>query len=372
MSEETVDPADVGTPNSRPPRVRPRHVMLFLRSGTNLTAVSSGPAGSGWTQLDLRLLPALADQLRNLGYNRASVRAFAMRPQDLRIWDQGVHHGSDGWAYGTVWGSDTKIDAQVQIKELHQAPVAIDPMAVFTAVAVARLQAQVEALTDLVEDVGADVKSILRFLHVEQDSQVRTAIGTIAEVHVGSQAAGRVSRHDWDRVAGLEQVLLSQHRALVSELSTDAETLQFGTLEQAKNAARIDCADLDRRLALDLLLLRAMAQWNEVMLAAKAQSGELRDGEAQQVTQRFTDHLEDTHAVINELSRTGGRIEPRPWWRALVTEGIVGRRKHEQLREAKALEVVEAVHKVAERYGAVPDPNVRLPAGSDTPILAST
>jgi hypothetical protein len=94
------------------------------------------------------------------------MRTFATHPDDLRLWDRGVHHGLDGWYYGTVWGFDNKIDAEVRIKALQQARAAADPMAMYTAVAVAQLQEQVEALTELVESIEEDLQGMILFLHI--------------------------------------------------------------------------------------------------------------------------------------------------------------------------------------------------------------
>lgn len=324
--------------------------VLLWRTGGSVTAVRPGPAKSGWTQVDLRLLPAVARQLFPTGETQASMRTFAMHPQDLRIWDQGVHHGSEGYSWATVWGADNKIDAQMRIKELQSIPAALDPLTLYTAVAVAQLQAQVEALTELVEGVAEDVKTIIRFLRIEQEADVLAAVGIIIDVQQGSRAAGRVTGHDWSRVATLEHVLLKQHGALLMELAHDADSLNFHSMEQAKAAAKIDPTSVDRRLGVVAHLLWALAQWYELLLASKSQSGELREGEAQEIYQRFVGHLEDTNTVVMKLCQAGGHIDLMPWWKALFTEGIVGRRKHEQQREAAAAARAEKVGAVARQY----------------------
>lgn len=116
----------------------------------------------------------------------------------------------------------------------------MDPAAVATAIAAAQTQADIQRLTALVEQVAFDVEAILQFLHLGQEAKILAATDTINQIYARYRDELRIESTDWERLAGLEQVLKTQHRQIIGELEKVAKDLKFRTVDQAKAAAHID------------------------------------------------------------------------------------------------------------------------------------
>ena len=161
--------------------------VLLVRTGKNeVTALSTTPPGNGWLPLAAGIAGKVQPHLSGLAGNsggHVTGRAFEMKAQDLAYWDSFRPLDSgEGYFYGTVVDSRSKFAKNVSFKEVSPsaggelAPPPLDPVAIATAVAVQQIQAQIERLTELLEEVDAKVDSIISFLQLEQQAELLASV----------------------------------------------------------------------------------------------------------------------------------------------------------------------------------------------------
>ena len=142
--------------------------VILIRTGTrNVTAVresSSVDGSDGWIHLATDIAEAVGPALSLIsgkpGSGNLSTRVFEMRRDDLQHWDAFKRIRSEGgYAYGSMLDTRGKFVKNVSFREVQPqaalSPPPIDPVAIATAAAIAQMQAQIEQLAALVEDVGA-------------------------------------------------------------------------------------------------------------------------------------------------------------------------------------------------------------------------
>ncbi|MGY1659656.1 hypothetical protein ACI78Q_00340 [Geodermatophilus sp. SYSU D00705] len=307
--------------------------VLLLRTGDNqLAAVTPGRPTKDWQPLAKAAFEAVATHLFDRDgapAQNASVRHFVMRPEDLRAWDTLQRRGQGGYSYGSLW-NDTGIHRNVQIKEVPPPASAsgalppFDPLAVATALAVAQMQADIRRLTALVEQMAQDVKAILQFLRLEQEAEVLAATETIDEVYARYRAEHGIGSTDWDRLAGLEHVLKKQHRQLISELHTVADTLGFTSVDQATAVEAIEAERVQNLIHLEWYLLRSLKKWGELMLARKADRRENSLSAAQEVRRLGEQYVDDAREALQRIKNADSVMAGRSAWaRLFSTDGIV-------------------------------------------------
>lgn len=308
----------------------PERVLLIRTSARHVAAISPGEAGKGWIPLLGTMLDAVAPHLSTADgapAQTARVRLFAMRPEDLKAWDTLRRHGSDGYCLGSLWGKKS-IVKNVQIKEVPLSAQGagvrppIDPVAIATAVAGAQIRAEVQQLADLVERVAFNVEAILDFLHLGQEADILAAIETIDQIYARYRDELGITSIDWDRLAGLEQVLKSQHRRIIGELDKVAEMLRFTEFAEAKAAAHIDTERVEKLIHLEWYLLCALNKWGEMVLAAKAGRGENSVAAAEEIRRLREDYLQDARAVLHKIKRADSDMAGRSLLKRLFTQGL--------------------------------------------------
>lgn len=308
-------------------------VLLLRTCPDEIIAVGNVPAGPGWLRLAGRAFATVAPLLgAELGDGRqTSVRTFQMRPEDEVAWDTLTQYWTGGYAYGSLAGADGKFARNVAIKEVHppsagqgvdsRAP--IDPSALVNALALAQVQASIERLSGLIEDVGRDVKDILTFLHLEQEADVLAAVEAIDGAYQSYESLARTSSVDWDVIASLGQVLKKQHRQIIGELDSIGATLRFGSIPQAQRARELDPQRVANLATLEYYLLRSLARWTELLLATKARRGELVGDEAMLARRSMEKYFSTARSTLEGIACADSQIRGRRWWDQLVTHGVV-------------------------------------------------
>jgi len=272
------------TPASGQGRDQDQVPVFIVRTGPrDAVVVREGEGGGSWVDIALEFASPLVEQLPWLKVGgKASARTFTLDPNSLKNWDSLNKHGADGYSYGVFWRGDGKIDSLIKLKESFapmgmSAPAAFNPMTAALLVLVVSLKSDIERLEGAIAEVGADVKNIVRFLEVEQESDVLAAFDTIHRIHAVLHRDGVVSQEDWDRVSGLEQILKKVERQVLSQMSTIADTMDFDAVQGAKRATKAVTAERLEQLKFLLQYdLWALEEWVEIMLARKAGNGSLR------------------------------------------------------------------------------------------------
>lgn len=304
----------------------------MLRTGNQeLAAISAGEPGEGWSPLAGAAFNAVASHLFTADgapAKAAGIRYFTMRPQDLNAWDTLQRRGTGGYSYGFLL-DDKGFAKNVQIKEVSHpkqmagARPSFDPLAAATAIAVAQIQADIQRLTALVEQVAFNVKAILEFLHLGQEAEILAATETIDQIYARYCDELNIPSTDWDRLAGLEQVLKTQHRQIIGELDKVAKNLKFSTVDQAKTAAQIDAGRVEKLIHLEWYLLCSLNKWGELMLATKAGRGEHNLAAATEVRRLGEEYLDDARTVLREIRKADSDMAGRGIWERLFSHGLL-------------------------------------------------
>lgn len=346
-------------------------VFLFRTGPREAVVIREGQGGDGWVDLAMDLLGPVADLLPGLkSGGKATGRTFTMDDASLRKWDALTKHGVDGYSYGVLWGGDGKIAGHVKLKEnagpiVRSAPVTIDPMMAAQLALIVSLKHDIERLEVAIAEVGADVKNIVRFLEVEQESNVLAALDTIHSIHSALRRDGQVVQEDWDRVKGLEQILKAVERQVLSEMSTIADTMAFNNVSGAK--AAVNSVKAERLEQLKFLLyhdLWAQEEWIEIMLARKAGSGTLRPTDVEHARKAVEEarlRALDMLRTVEALSDPDATIKGTDAIKLLFTRGLVAGWKYEGdiIRDATQLRG-EMLQVAANRQALEPGPLAAL------------
>lgn len=342
---------------------RPTRVLLLRSGDGEVAAVSAGNPAPGWRPLMDSALTALLPHLfteDGSPASTASVRYFTMRPQDLNAWDTLRRHGKAGYSYGTLWG-ETGISQNVQFKEtapprqVASGPP-VDPVALATAIAVAQIQADIKRLMSLVEDVALDVKAILHFLQLGQEAEVLAATETIQDIYLRFCSDLSVGFIDWDRLAGLEQVLKTQHRQIVGELESIAVAMAFTTVKEARAAARITPDRFQNLITLDAYVLDSLAKWSEMMLSARASRGENSLAAASETRTQMQNYVADLRTVLGKVNSATSVMSGRGFWEKLFDNGfVVGSRRDAEAQNA-AMDRRTELRQLASVHKRLPGP----------------
>jgi hypothetical protein len=337
--------------------------VLLIRTGpTEITAVTPGSPPQGWHEITGAAIVGVASWLKGVvggtETRTTAGRVFTMRPEDLPAWDRLTKHGGE-YAYGTLWGPDGKIAKNVAIREAGSAPgfsqtLPFDAVAVASAVAAAQLQASIQRLTDLVEQVAQDLRAVLHFLRLEQESEVLAAVETIDDLYRRYKDELAIGSVDWDRIAGLEQILKRQHRQIVGELAEIERQMRFTSIESAKHALGVGAERVQNLLTLEWFLLRAWARWAELMLAAKSVRGELTLAAVREARSLVDGYLHGARTAVEGISLAEGEIRGRGVLEMLFSNGLVwGSHVDDGIRR-EALDRREKIRIMAQAYKKVP------------------
>lgn len=320
--------------------------VILVRTAENELLTIDGHRNPGWFPL---VGPVISNVLGGISSNGGSGRYFAMPDDQLGLWDSMTRHTSKGgYEYAMGWRPDGKIGKVFSLKEVTADGAAglppLDPIAVATMLAVAQVQASIQILTAQVERVGRDVQSIVKFLHYEQEAEILAAAETIEEVHA-RLVRGGISETDWQRIAGLEQVVKKQYRQVLHELRDIREVLDFRNVPTAKACLELDEDRLWALVTLAAHLLVAFDRWTDLMLAHKSLTGEASLDEIEAARQRTSEYLTGAREAVGAvLSVTGRPFVGRTWHEQLLKDGIViGRRNDETTKEKAQLKREEVL-----------------------------
>lgn len=306
--------------------------MLIVQTGENEMVAYTEGAVPGW----LPIAQSAWQQVRPLfaerggaGGRTGSARYFEGSPADLAIWDQLKHHTrSDGFQSAMAWGKDGKIAKQLGIREVDLSEVTgrvpVDPASLAMMAAIASLQASIDNLTDLVQDLGADVSELKDILQAEQQGEILAMVETIdSDVYETYQRTGAVSQTDWERIAPAEQLFKAQHRQILLELDRKQRELAFRTVAEAKRAMRVDRQRITTLIALEAYLLRSLSRWVTLMLTVKQQRGELASHDVEKGRSIVEEYRLTAHALVMALRSTDTHMDDRAWYSRLFKDGLV-------------------------------------------------
>jgi len=347
--------------------------------------VTPGVPGAGWTALAGGMLGGAATLFGDPDGNASAqfgVRHFTARPEDLPLWDALVKHGpGGGYSYGTAWRSDGKIAGNISFREVGPPTGAgklqpVDNSGLVMAVAMAQVAGAIDRLTAAVVDVGRDVKSIVETLEVEQEADILAAVETIDDSYTRYRVCGRVGQPEWVRVAHLEQRLKQQHRRILAELTTSQQLLAFTDIGMAaESTKRVQPGRVRDLLTLEYFLLRAFAHWTELMLSAKWDVGDLIPGEVEAARDRVEGYQADARALMLGFAGPDEHVAGRPWWRLLMTDGLVIGGGNDDEKRENALANRKRVRKVcataASGLEPVEAPALYLVSGSARPLAVA-
>lgn len=264
-------------------------VFIIRTSQREVVAVRQSEEDDSWVGLALDLVGTLMELIPGgQPDGKWSARMFSLDDTSLAKWDTLARRGKDGYSYGVMRGEDGKIASHLKLKEMtnfsaSSATLPFNPLAAAQIVLLVSLKSDIARLEVALAGITADVKNIVRFLEVEQESNVLAALETISGIHTSMRRTGRVAQEDWDRVASLEQILKAVERQVLSEMSEIADAMTFDTLPQAQKAMKSVTAERLEQLKFLLFYnLLAQEQWIELMITRKRETGSLQDFDIEQ------------------------------------------------------------------------------------------
>lgn len=264
-------------------------VFIIRTPQREVVAVRQSEEDDFWVGLALDLVGTLMELFPgHQPDGKWSARMFSLDDASLAKWDRLARRGKDGYSYGVMWGEDGKIASHLKLKEMtnfsaSSATLPFNPLAAAQIVLLVSLKSDIARLEVALDGITADVKNIVRFLEVEQESNVLAALETINGIHTSMRRSGRVAQEDWDRVASLEQILKAVERQVLSEMSEIADAMTFDTIPQAKKAMKSVTAERLEQLKFLLFYnLLAQEQWIELMITRKRETGSLQDFDIEQ------------------------------------------------------------------------------------------
>lgn len=311
-----------------------RPVLLVPRPNGDAVVFETAPDEVDRLSWSLPAVQALSQLLGNPG---APVRGrlFTIRPQDEALLSrlQKVSAG-DGYIRGTL-RDETGFRHQMAFKETDavSSSPSVDPALVVTAAQLASIQQQLGRIEDVLEDVAATVEEIIEALRRDQAARVAGAVDILAEVAATTQRNQRISRSDWDRISGLEQVVRHSLIAVVVEMEGFAEEYQpTGRLATDRRLPRrLSGTRWQSLVHQSFALNRAGLQWAAAYASKLSQDGEY-DSEAVAAAFQSIDRLAQRRnralEHVLDVVRDAPTAVPHPVWRHLLTTGIpVGRSK---------------------------------------------
>lgn len=316
----------------------PRTPVLLVRTGpTEVTAVQAGRSGHAWLPL---AQPATALLAPLLGAKRGTSvvgRTLTIRPDQIAEWDRLAKHGTDGYVYGMGWTADGKIGRNFQFKETtptKSMTQVIDPLAIANAVATAKMNADIQALQELLLTVATDVKSVLHHLRLEEEAELLAAVETIDAVYSRYLAGDGPTAMDWERISHLEQILKRTHRMVLGEFEHLSELLAFENVDEASQVSEGDAARARDLVALELWLLKAITQWADLTLSVRVVRGEWSLASVHEMRSLVDDTVAQATRAIEQLHDASAErpVSGRSWWDQLWSDGIVrGDKKDKQI-----------------------------------------
>jgi len=177
---------------------------------------------------------------------------------------------------GTLLDEKGHYSHSLQLREVEELPVRAPDPNLAMAASMAALQAEIEALRDLAEQIAADVREILDFLRIEQAADIAAAVNTVNDVFEAVLRRGVVGHVDWTRVAGLEHVLRKQATQVEQELDAIRDALDFNgrVVHDFEVTRRVEARRVEALLQMTLVIERALEQHAWLQLAHKDELGE--------------------------------------------------------------------------------------------------
>lgn len=257
-------------------------------------------------------------------------RRFAMSPESLRHLDADKTQRVGEYFRGVLTNSDGSghYSHQVQLKEVHGSPVALDPAAALVAVQIAAMQAQLDRITDLLEEATAKVDAIKDHLDIQQAAAANGALGTVRRVLEDVRGrGGTVGENDWSRLAHLEYAMASALDAVQQELDRVADALVFtGSADQdVKTIRGISPHRVHTLLQMHVALEAGMRRWVYLMAVRKHEVGE---DDPAALARHYADldaaaeHRKEVASRIFKAIATAPEAEGRPWYQLLFTDGL--------------------------------------------------
>lgn len=317
-----------------------RAPVILVRTGRDEVAAFAQGAQPGWVPLAHDLIAQVGGVF---GANTADLhgRYFTMPEDQMGAWDAMKHHGDrSGYSYAVGWREDGKIGKLFTVKEVQGAPAAcltLDPLALANTMAIAQLQVSIDRLTELVEAVAADVKTILVFFCTEQQAAILAAVETIDDIYTVVRADGHVTSTDWQRVHGLEQVLKQQHRQVLAEWQHIASALAFRDIHAAKASLELAPERVRNLVTLEHYLLRAFHRWTELMLDWRAESGHASAASLATARETATRYSREAIEALQSISAADTEdIRWRTVFEMLIKDGILMGLRHDRETENEA------------------------------------
>jgi hypothetical protein len=339
------------------------------------TAIALGPRETtGWAAVP-EVVAVVARELLGLKPGTSiGEHVYALSPESKRrlVSDRTMQVGE--YFRGTLLDHDGKFSHSLQLREVDSAGVTVSNANFAMAAQVAALQAEIEALRDLAEQIAADVRAVLEFLRIEQSAEVSAAVNTVNEVFEAVIRRGVVGHVDWARVVGLEQILRKQATQVEQELEGIRDRLDFNghVSHDFKITREVQPERVEALLKMTLILEKALEQQAWLQLAHKGEVAEFDEVAAEQLLRSLDKARKRRRSLakaIRKAASTAPQVEGRPWLERLFKDGIVvgGQRDNDRSERVRALQSAIASQSILKRAAVTPPPAVRLqiegPAG---------
>ncbi|MGD7708317.1 hypothetical protein [Microlunatus sp. Y2014] len=187
--------------------------------------------------------------------------------------------------------------------------------------AIANLQASIDRLTEMVEEVAIAIEDLREHFNDPQESEILAMVETIdSDVYERYLRTGTVAETDWDRIASAEQLFKTQHRAIRLKLD---RLLKYDTIKSARHTVRnVTPQQIRNWITLEAFLVRALYRWTTLMLKVREQRGELNSDDVDNAYRHAEDYRSQAQRMVARL-----RENPTPAGRSrlqqLRTDGLV-------------------------------------------------